>query len=763
MVDRAKADDVKATGVFFCQNARLTRNTTAGWSHVRAIRVLAGKGLTMRSSHSYIVHAGNETVELGTVPLAPDGSFAVEVPADTPIAFQAVDAEGRSELNEMSWIYVRPGEQRGCVGCHSSRQEAPSPATPDGMLAMRTRPLALLGQGRPNRFRGNNPAVTGLMEMQFDRFREIASLNRHSETADPLATGAQEVSEMMANLQNGDAGLKISSAQRLAIFRDPAAAPALAQCLADKNREVRVAAAMALATCGTRDSVPVLFDALSDADSLVAQSAAIAIENLTGHARDFGAFAKPAQRSQQAQGWRQWFTDTGWDKIEDELIRRLASPDRDIVRRAAVALGHTGGRSASAALGQRITLDRDNSALLAWRKHHQGDEARFNSLNPMNPRTLQAITRSVGYLKDATMVPVLTDILRQQSEPGNGNLFIAEAAAEALGRIATPEAEAALIAAFAALKDYPQYTSWYGDHGALMACHASPVHYLILEALDAMGSTRARPIVPHLIRSVPTDPDRALFPFNDDYEALVGRVIRRNGAAPAVIDTCLAILGDPQASRTKEIEQAIAATHGAWAGRPDPENRAAQILSLTCRDRKYEPRVHAALDRYRASSTDIQRVFDRGIPVVEKLPVKHWVCFFLARELGNLGDPNSVDSLMAALDQSPPEAATGSPDPLGPGVHFLHNDLTPCWRAASAWALGRIGNRRAVPVLLATVANLQNAPDTRHAAAEALGLLIDASTADQVRKLAADYPEVSTRRALLRACEPFAKAVPGGR
>jgi hypothetical protein len=79
---------------------------------VRAVRVLAGKGLTMRSSHAYIVHAGSEVDELGTVPLAADGSFSIEVPADRAIAFQAVDAEGRSELNEMSWIYVRPGEHR---------------------------------------------------------------------------------------------------------------------------------------------------------------------------------------------------------------------------------------------------------------------------------------------------------------------------------------------------------------------------------------------------------------------------------------------------------------------------------------------------------------------------------------------------------------------------------------------------------------------------------------------------------------------------
>ena len=47
-------------------------------------------------------------------------------------------------------------------------------------------------------------------------------------------------------------------------------------------------------------------------------------------------------------------------------------------------------------------------------------------------------------------------------------------------------------------------------------------------ALDTTGSKRAAGIVPHLVRSVPTDPDRALFPENDDYERLVGRVIRRS-------------------------------------------------------------------------------------------------------------------------------------------------------------------------------------------------------------------------------------------
>ena len=145
---------------------------------------------------------------------------------------------------------------------------------------------------------------------------------------------------------------------------------------------------------------------------------------------------------------------------------------------------------------------------------------------------------------------------------------------------------------------------------------------------------------------------------------------------------------------------------------------------------------------------DIQRTFDTGIPVVTKLPDKHWVGFFLARTLGHLAVPQSTDALVAALDRSPTEAAHGRPDPLGPGVLFLQNDLTPCWRAAVAWALGRIRDPRAATVLLKTIADLDNAVDTRHAAAEALRELADVRWQEQIRTLAVEYPEVSTRRVL---------------
>jgi HEAT repeat protein len=137
--------------------------------------------------------------------------------------------------------------------------------------------------------------------------------------------------------------------------------------------------------------------------------------------------------------------------------------------------------------------------------------------------------------------------------------------------------------------------------------------------------------------------------------------------------------------------------------------------------------------------------------VVLELPLKHWVCFYLARALGNLAEPQTAAPLVSALESSPPEAAGGHPDPVGPGVLFLHNDLTPCWRAAVAWALGRIGDRRAVPVLMSIAGNLDNAPDTRHAAAEAMGRLAGPADADALKALADGYPEESTRRALVQA------------
>ncbi|MDZ7616328.1 MAG: HEAT repeat domain-containing protein, partial [Patescibacteria group bacterium] len=738
----------------YCQNVHVTRKTDADWSQIRAIRVLRSRGVSMRASHWDFVHQGKEVTELGVVPIGPDGSFSVEVPADVPIAFQAVDAEGRSELNEMSWIYVRPGEKRSCTGCHEPRRGAP-PVASIRAESQRVKPLKLLLRGEPYRWRGNNSGVSGMMDLQFERFREVASLNRYHDTLGPPPAGRDEVTAWIEKLGSDDEGTRISAANRLGLFRDRSAAPALAEVmLRDESREVRVAAVMALSSCGTRDSVPPLVELMESPDPVLSQAAAVALENLTAHSEPLMVPITPAGQKRRADAWRTWLRENPWPKIEAALVAQMGSEDRAVRRRAIVTLGHIGGDDAREALRAYVAREKDNNPYPPFVKDNRTDHFTFDAQSPLNPRTLQAATRALGFLGDGEAVPLLAQILAEHRDPEHGNLYLAEAAAEALGWIGTPEAETVLLDAFARLGSYATYVGWYSDHPALYACHASPIHARVIEALDRVGSTRAGSIVPHLIRSVPTDPDRALYLETDTYELLVGRVIRRNGRGDELIATCLAMLGDPESTASEELREALGDTVKAWAGNPSAENRAAQVLSAVCRDVRYAPAVRAAYERYRAMPEEtFARELDNPKTFNVELPRRQWVLLYLGRTLGYLGDPSSVDMLLASLTPELNEARHGRPDPAEPNIHLLQMEATPCWRAAAAWALGRIGDRRAVATLLEVVRNLDNAVDTRYAAAEALDHIADPESIPAIQELAADYPEVSTRRKLLEACE----------
>lgn len=62
---------------------------------------------------------------LGTVPVEEDGSALFRVPANTPIAVQPLDAEGKALQLMRSWFTAMPGEVLSCVGCHESQNTAP--------------------------------------------------------------------------------------------------------------------------------------------------------------------------------------------------------------------------------------------------------------------------------------------------------------------------------------------------------------------------------------------------------------------------------------------------------------------------------------------------------------------------------------------------------------------------------------------------------------------------------------------------------------
>jgi hypothetical protein len=58
---------------------------------------------------------------LGTVPVEPDGSAHLEVPALRPLFFVALDEQNNSVKRMHSFFTVMPGETIGCVGCHEKR------------------------------------------------------------------------------------------------------------------------------------------------------------------------------------------------------------------------------------------------------------------------------------------------------------------------------------------------------------------------------------------------------------------------------------------------------------------------------------------------------------------------------------------------------------------------------------------------------------------------------------------------------------------
>jgi len=65
---------------------------------------------------------------MGTVPVESDGSAFFKVPANTPLAVQPLDEQGRALQLMRSWMTAMPGESVSCVGCH----ESPSTAIPRG-------------------------------------------------------------------------------------------------------------------------------------------------------------------------------------------------------------------------------------------------------------------------------------------------------------------------------------------------------------------------------------------------------------------------------------------------------------------------------------------------------------------------------------------------------------------------------------------------------------------------------------------------------
>ncbi|MGO8699584.1 MAG: hypothetical protein ACLQVY_17935 [Limisphaerales bacterium] len=106
-------DLTKQTGRILCLNANLSADSSHDPSSVATrVRILAEP-------------SPGSVCALGEVPLQADGSFLAEVPADVPLGFETLDDSGAVLRREAPLLWVRPAENRACVGCHEPPNRAP--------------------------------------------------------------------------------------------------------------------------------------------------------------------------------------------------------------------------------------------------------------------------------------------------------------------------------------------------------------------------------------------------------------------------------------------------------------------------------------------------------------------------------------------------------------------------------------------------------------------------------------------------------------
>ncbi|MCL2346813.1 MAG: polysaccharide lyase family protein [Planctomycetaceae bacterium] len=77
---------------------------------------------------------------IGTIPVTPEGSSYMELPAGRSFLFVARDENGDSVKRMHSFATVMPGETSMCIGCHESRLEAPSTELHASLLELAASP-----------------------------------------------------------------------------------------------------------------------------------------------------------------------------------------------------------------------------------------------------------------------------------------------------------------------------------------------------------------------------------------------------------------------------------------------------------------------------------------------------------------------------------------------------------------------------------------------------------------------------------------------
>lgn len=120
-------------------------------------------------------HGGTFARVLGTAPLAADGSFHLELPADRLVHLQVLDSDRRVVGNQLTWIYARPDQTKSCAGCHEDPHTATLPK--QNALALRSPALSFLPTGHEFTYRAKAWMKGHLPAEVEERTRTVRAVN----------------------------------------------------------------------------------------------------------------------------------------------------------------------------------------------------------------------------------------------------------------------------------------------------------------------------------------------------------------------------------------------------------------------------------------------------------------------------------------------------------------------------------------------------------------------------------------------------------
>lgn len=121
-----RSDDRRMTGTLILADVHQGRNMEGVKpGEIKKLLVIESlpKPINFTGGMDPLTYGGSFTLErvVGTVPVEPDGSAYMELPALRSLFFVALDENDLSVKRMQSFLTVQPGEVTGCIGCHEQR------------------------------------------------------------------------------------------------------------------------------------------------------------------------------------------------------------------------------------------------------------------------------------------------------------------------------------------------------------------------------------------------------------------------------------------------------------------------------------------------------------------------------------------------------------------------------------------------------------------------------------------------------------------